>query len=91
MDESEDKIMACPQCLNDTLRKFVEITISIPASMNTITKTDIRSKSVEVLTANWDKARWYCTSCGWYMREDTFTESFGVDIDYAARGKIGLK
>jgi ribosomal protein S27AE len=75
--------MTCPRCLESTLRKFVDVTLCIPGDMTAISKTNIRSKSVEIVAANWEKARWYCPNCGWHMR----TDSEIVDMTYESEAK----
>jgi hypothetical protein len=92
VDEGEEsEVMACPQCLENSLEKFVDVVLCVPGDMAAISKTNIRSKDVKIVSVNWDKTRWYCSNCGWHMREDSVINNFDkVRTDYAG-GKIGLK
>jgi hypothetical protein len=60
----------CPRCLRPTLRTFVEVGLMIPTSMVCrLTKTKLRSRLVELQSADWSQAKTRCynSTCnyGW--------------------------
>lgn len=61
--------MACPQCLNNTARKFVDVTFDVPEGTRNLSKAAIRKSEVRMVLVDWEKARYYCYECGWYHKE----------------------
>ncbi len=57
--------MTCPQCLEDTFIKMVDIVIECPSDTSKIDKAEMRKKEVKIIAANWSKVRYYCRNCGY--------------------------
>lgn len=59
--------MKCPKCKKGKMHMYVNFGIEIPAEdMFFVTKTKLRSKEYQILSADWDRVRnIFCTKCGY--------------------------
>ena len=61
--------MTCPKRRCEApLRQLVSVVLDAPADIRRVTKSDIRSKAVEVTAVLWDQATFYCPKCGKIIR-----------------------
>lgn len=52
--------MKCASCGKE-VRQIVKVDISIPVEMKTLSKTNIKSKDVQLISADWGKAKTVCS------------------------------
>ncbi len=65
----------CPQCMEITLETFVNITVKIPYGWSNLSKSGIRKKEVEIISADWPNTKFICNNCGWYASSKIKKES----------------
>lgn len=56
--------MKCPLC-HAELRRSVQVTLNMPASMRRLTKMNFRRALLEFSAVFWDTSFVYCSKCGW--------------------------
>jgi len=58
--------MKCIKCGSENIKVNVEVTIQItPKFINAITKKALQSKDIQLICANWPKARAICKDCNY--------------------------
>jgi hypothetical protein len=60
--------MICPMCNQDNVEMMVDVTMIIPSHMESrLSKTNIKSKDVQIYAVNWPRATYLCKTmdCGW--------------------------
>lgn len=61
--------MKCPKCKKGKIRQQLNVFVECDVECRNLSKKGIRSKSVEILGAGWDRAIWFCDrGCGYFLR-----------------------
>lgn len=58
--------MKCKKCKKGSIRIKVNLYLDIPIELHhRLSKTNLRSKDIQIEGAGWPTCTWYCTRCPW--------------------------